>query len=121
MISRAASQRALPPGRSPRDLTPELRAQLFALDGPRQGPEERQTKALPYGFSQGAPQGPQAGGQTSSQRAERDRQNFAREVKQDILNRRNRKGLIAGGGGLGVLAGILGLSNMGNEEEEQMR
>ena len=86
-----------------------------------QPPRKPPTPALPYGFSQGAPQGPQGGGRTSSQRAAQDRQNFSNEVKNDILRRRNRTGIIAGGGTLAALAGVLGLSNMGNEEEEQMR
>lgn len=86
-----------------------------------QPPRKPPTPALPYGFSQGAPQGPQGGGRTSSQRDAQARQNFSNEVKNDILRRRNRSAAIAGGGTLAALAGVLGLSNIGNEEEEQMR
>ena len=106
-----------------RMLTSGLRDELFALDGPSQGPEFQARKSnLGYMSS------PDTGG--SNQRSA-----LISKIQDGVGNaaqkaeafrtsprfKEGRKRAAIGAAGMGALAAGLGLSNIGREEEEEVR
>jgi hypothetical protein len=120
--SAQSAQLALPPARSGRQLTPDLRSELFSLDGPSQGPSPstRNYMGTPDGAGPTPPSrreqiisSIQDGVDNVAQKAE------AFRTSPRYARGRNRAAI--GATGLGALAAGLGLSNIGKEEEEEVR
>jgi hypothetical protein len=103
MATAPTPQLALPPGRSSRPMPADMRAELFKLDGPAQGPEPGRNSY------RSAPDGP------SSARV--NRQELSNRMKRGIRGRQFGAGAAAAGGVAG-LAALIGGERDQREQEQ---
>ena len=96
--TQGGQQLALPPGRSSRSVPADMRAELFKLDGPAQGPEPG---ANSY---RSAPDGPTY--------TKANRQEVSNRIKRGIRGRQF-------GGGAAAAAGVAGLASLIGGERDQ--